>query len=236
MKLIGPFCSCKTRLFLKPAQMSVYIPDDVQKVINLHQNTIQRRYEFKTVFQQLASFCQNLAEAYRKSDTVPKIEISNYHPHYLGASTEKIMGANLKPADFEWTIAREYGFISWKEAQTKAAIPIDEAFEDAVDRLLAGDLKTLQQILESEPGLLHRKSSYGHQAALIHYLGSNGVEIWRQVVPLNIVEMAKLLLEKGANKHLKARIYGGTDVKALIDSSTHPWDVGIGRELSSVFE
>jgi hypothetical protein len=215
--------------------MKIYIPDEVKLVRRLHQQTLNNRSGFNTVFQQLEAFVENISQAYAQQDIATTIEIKNHHPQYLGASPEKIFEANLSKADLQLVIARAYGFADWSIAQSGGNQAFSESFEKAVDLLLSGAKKELLDLLTAQPELLHQRSTYGHNAGLIHYLGSNGIEIWRQVVPSNITEIANMLIELGADKTMKAPIYGISDVKMLIDSSAHPWDAGIGQELSSVF-
>ncbi len=64
---------------------------------------------------------------------------------------------------------------------------------------------------------------------LLHYVGSNGVETRRQQVPLNLAEIARVLLERGADVNARARIYGGCTTLALVSSSAHPREAGVQR-------
>ena len=216
--------------------MHIYIPDEVRLVRRLHQQTLDNGSSYGTVFQQLEDFVKNLLQAYPQKDMATIIEIKNHHPQFLGASPEKIFEAKLSKADLQLVIARAYGFADWSIAKSAGNQAFSEPFEKAIDLLLSGAKKELLDLLTAQPELLHQRSAYGHHAGLIHYLGSNGVEIWRQVVPSNITEIANMLIELGADKKMKAPIYGISDVKMLIDSSAHPWDAGIGQELSSVFD
>jgi len=63
--------------------------------------------------------------------------------------------------------------------------------EQAVNYLLSGQKAELQQLLEEFPHLISATSKYGHQATILHYTASNGVEFWRQKVPYNLVEMTR---------------------------------------------
>ncbi len=68
-------------------------------------------------------------------------------------------------------------------------------FEETVDALLSGDFKKFQEHIARQPSLARQHSRYGHGATLLHYAVSNGVELWRQQVPLNLPEMVRYLLE-----------------------------------------
>src|SRR4029079_14228007 len=48
-----------------------------------------------------------------------------------------------------------------------------------------------------------------HRATLLHYVAANGVEGYRQVTPANAVDVARLLLQAGAEVDALADMYGG---------------------------
>jgi len=98
-------------------------------------------------------------------------------------------------------------------------------------------LGALKSLLKKHPKLLTEHSSYGHKACLLHYTASNGVELWRQQVPTNIVEIAKILLHQGADKNAPMKVYGREfTAYALAESSGHPYDAGIAPELLAVLK
>lgn len=215
----------------------VYIDPDVQMVLDLHQSILADRYSFSTILEQLSAFAENLETAYGKGRSEAIVELKNYHPKCVGQTTETILNTDLKHPDFLLTIAKEYGYQNWEEAERLTQISLDLSFESAVDLLLAGRETELKQLLQREPDLIRRQSRYQHQAGLIHYIGSNGVEIWRQVVPANIQSIAQLLLDCGADPAQSNRIYGGTaHVGDLINTSRHPWKAGVGAKLIALFD
>jgi hypothetical protein len=70
---------------------------------------------------------------------------------------------------------------------------------------------------------------------LLHYVAANGVEIRRQVVPSNAAEIARILLDHGAELRATMPVYGGQyDPLALMRTSAHPHDAGVARELEAV--
>ena len=71
-------------------------------------------------------------------------------------------------------------------------------FETAVEAVIAGDLDTLRALLRSDPSLVRARSQREHHATLLHYVSANGVEDERQKTPPNAVEVARTLLEAGA--------------------------------------
>ena len=71
-----------------------------------------------------------------------------------------------------------------------------------------------------------------HRATLLHYVGSNGVEIRRQKVPANLVAITELLLETGSDVNATARVYGGEmTTYSLVATSGHPVRAGLAEEL-----
>ena len=74
---------------------------------------------------------------------------------------------------------------------------LNTTFEQAVDAIIAGDITTLQTLLTQYPALIHTRSTRDHHATLLYYVAANGVEIERQKTPVNIIDITRLLLEKG---------------------------------------
>src|SRR5262249_39010951 len=93
---------------------------------------------------------------------------------------------------------------------------------------VTGDVGTLSQLLRDHPGLVRARSSREHRATLLHYIAANGHEGFRQRTPKNAVEIARLLLEAGAEPDALADMYGYrvTPLQMLV-SSTHPHDAGV---------
>lgn len=215
--------------------MSIYIHTDVQKVQHLHQSVLQEKEKFSSPYQFLDALAYSLFEGLQLKKSAAAIELSNYHPAYLGKTEALILNQIFTLEDARLSIAREFGYSDWEMLIEQGQIPIDQEFEKAVDLLLAGDLQSLQQLLSTRPTLIMQHSNFGHNAQLIHYVGANGVELWRQVVPSNIVEVTRFLLKCGALPDVKANIYGGSTPLALISSSAHPEAAGLMQALTQVF-
>jgi hypothetical protein len=110
-------------------------------------------------------------------------------------------------------IAQTYGFESWsKFARHVEALgrnsPVAR-FESAVDAIVNGDAGTLRDLLRADPELARARSGRVHAATLLIYVSANGVENYRQKTPKNIVEIAELLLDAGAEVDAPANVYGG---------------------------
>jgi hypothetical protein len=161
--------------------------------------------------------------------------IENSHPRagrLLGADTP---GA-LALADAQLVIAREHGFESWPkfarhiDALTRASSPVSR-FELAADAIVAGDAATLASLLAQDPELVQTRSTRVHRATLLHYVGANGVENYRQRTPPNAVEVAKLLLDAGAAVDALADSYGKSATLGLVATSVHPARAGVQMAL-----
>ncbi len=215
--------------------MNIYKSSEVLTVQELYKTAIENRNLFHFVRDQLLAFIDIFTSAYRRQLPITAVIVSNYHPDWLGATSSAIFNASLPTSELELTILKEYGFHHWDELSF-SPIPLQHHFELAIDYLLTGKFLSLRELLETNPELLHMHSHYGHKAGLIHYIGTNGIELWRQQVPENIGEMTRLLLEYGANPLMNNHIYGGTDhVASLIKSSAHSWDAGVGETLLALF-
>lgn len=212
--------------------MKVYISSHVQQVIDLHRPILERRIPYDTVLEQLTLFAENLYQQFLVQNPAVIIELSNWHPTVIGKKPDEIGKMKLDLPDFQLAIARSYGFKNWEGVQANGKLEFNESFEEAVQALIYGDKNMLTSLLQANPNLINQRSSYQHNASLIHYLGSNGIETWRQVVPENLVEMAQLLLDYGADPLMESNIYGGTKgVLPLIETSDHPYKAGIAQAL-----
>jgi len=103
-----------------------------------------------------------------------------------------------------------------------------EQFESAVEAVIAGDLPTLERLLRENPGLACARSALSHGATLFHYVAANGVEEHRQKTPANAVDVAKMLLQAGAEPDALAFMYGGQHTTmSMLVSSCHPAEAGV---------
>lgn len=108
-------------------------------------------------------------------------------------------------------------------------------FEAAADAIITGDTATLQRLLSQEPQLIVARSTREHRATLLHYVSANGVEDYRQKTPKNIVEIAKILLDAGAEVDAECDAYGGgSTALTLTATSIHPEQAGVQIELMKV--
>jgi hypothetical protein len=148
--------------------------------------------------------------------------------------------AECAPTAAQLVIARVHGFESWPgfaahlEDLARAASPISH-FETAVDAIVSGDAATLQQLLRDRPELIGARSARAHHATLLHYAAANGVENYRQRTPANVVAIAGILLDAGAEVDAEADVYGGgCTTLGLAATSVHPERAGVQNALMQV--
>ncbi len=209
--------------------MNVYVNNHVEQVIALHKRTIDQYLNFKSVNEFLDQLAGNLFKAFKKEDPRSVIEITNNYL-FIGQTPESIFKLQFTLDDAKNTIAKEYGFDEWVKVPSLA---IDHLFEKAVNLLVNGELSALEKIIDKNPELVSKRSNFGHQATLLHYAGSNGIEIWRQKVPENLCDIVQMLLDRGADKHATAHFYGSLPTtKELAETSSHSKNAGIANELA----
>jgi hypothetical protein len=144
-------------------------------------------------------------------------------PDYSAATAREVILANHQ---FE----RWPQFARYREALEN--IPSDLArFEAAVEAVVAGDITTLERLLASHPDLTRARSTRRHHATLLHYVGANGVEAFRQRTPGNAVDVVKFLIYAGARVDEVADLYGGSTTLELVATSLHPLRAGVQDAL-----
>jgi ankyrin repeat protein len=136
-------------------------------------------------------------------------------------------------AQAQFAIAREHGFASWTkfthhiEGLARRQSEVSE-FEAAVAAIVTGNLEALDSLLRTNPELAKARSMREHRSTLLHYVSANGVEDFRQKTPKNIVEIAKRLLDAGADVNAESDAYGGRSTTlGLTATSYHPEAAGV---------
>jgi hypothetical protein len=130
-------------------------------------------------------------------------------------------------------LARAHGFASWPkfaghvEELVRENTPVSY-FETAVDAIVSGDAAKLKRLLHENPELVRKRSTREHRSTLLHYVSANGVEDFRQKTPRNIVEIARLLLDEGADVDAESDAYSGRSTTlGLTATSCHPENAGV---------
>src|SRR2546428_112653 len=121
-------------------------------------------------------------------------------------------------ADAQHAIAHDHGFDTWKNFTDEIARRTGQAEKAAIwraaeDAFVAGDDSTL-----------------------LHYVGANGVEGWRQRTPRNAVQIAEILLEAGRRliDAVADMYHGGCTTLGLVATSIHPRTAGVLQPLIDV--
>ncbi len=159
------------------------------------------------------------------------------HPRFRGKVVSDVKATRLELDDARVVVAHDYGFENWNDlAEFTDAVrhdgPVDR-FERAVEAVISGDVAALQSVLSENPELIRARSTRGHHATLLHYLGANGVEGGRQKTPGNAVEVAKILLDAGAEVDALAGLYDAKcTTMSMLVSSAHPANAGLQARLA----
>ena len=211
--------------------MAVYRHKLIGELREFYGPLLRQQANFASVHHHLEALANRMWEGVQDKNVAIYSEIANYHKEHLGRNIEVLKRLDLDLEACRKTIAHEYGFRRWTEV-THQSQPYDLIFEHTIDAMLEGNTRDFRQNLIQHPFLTDRKSAYGHQATLLHYAVANGVEMWRQQVPLNLAESVEFLLERGINTQAKMKVYGGEYRAAeLLMSSAHPREAGLTGEL-----
>jgi ankyrin repeat protein len=161
---------------------------------------------------------------------VPADQIERIETRIRSANIGKLAGA-------QFFIARAHGFASWPKfarhvGELQHAGSADAQFEEAADAIVSGDIEALRRLLDERPELIRQRSSRDHRSTLFHYVSANGIEDFRQRTPPNIVAIARLLLDAGADVNAESDAYGGHSMTlGLAATSVHPEVAGVQIEL-----
>ena len=155
------------------------------------------------------------------------------------AQAEALRSGSQSRDDARTALAHGYEFQDWQRLEEYVASvqqpgPV-ASFERAVEAVIDGDVPTLKNLLAEDPELIRARSTRVnnadppmHRSTLLHYLAANGVEGYRQRSPRNAADVAKVLLDAGADPNALSWAYGGQcTTMALLVSSTPPADAGV---------
>jgi ankyrin repeat protein len=190
-----------------------------------------------------------LHDGWRRSDGGAVRLFRERHPKFLrddvpwlsrDLSDEEVRAMSVDEGDARQAVARWYDFATWETlVEYVDAVTITGSdvyrFESAVETVVSGDVEALSTLLRDHPELVRARSTRvthfdppRHRAMLLHYIAANGVEGYRQRTPTNVVAVATLLLEAGAEVDALADFYGGEcTTMTLLVSSCHPANAGV---------
>ncbi|HET8773634.1 MAG TPA: ankyrin repeat domain-containing protein [Thermoanaerobaculia bacterium] len=161
------------------------------------------------------------------------------HPRFKGQTVDAVRDATLTLDDARVVIAAEHSFSGWEPLAEFTRAVVDDPrvarFEEAVDAVVTGDAAKLRALLRDGPELVHARSMRRHHATLLHYIGANGVEGYRQHTPPNAVEIARMLLDAGAEADALADLYESKcTTMSILVSSVHPAKAGLQGALAEL--
>jgi ankyrin repeat protein len=148
--------------------------------------------------------------------------------------------------DARLALARAYEYLDWPKLREHVEAmqqpgPV-RRFEQAVEAVIGGDVDTLRRLVAEDPDLVRARSTRAccfdppvHRATLLHYLAANGVETYHQKSPPNAVDVAKVLLDAGADPNALQDSYGGQNTTmSMLVSSTPPREAGVQVPLVEI--
>jgi ankyrin repeat protein len=201
---------------------------------------------------------RDLIRAFKSHDPKATYLIRRYHPKLPGrpdtndrnkVNEAEVRRAGLSLTDAQNIIARAHDFESWAQlakhitALNQKGSPVWQ-FETAVDAIVTGDAPTLRRLLHNNPELIRARSTRQHHATLLHYVGANAVEQYNQKTPKNAAQIARILLQAGAEVEADLG-YGpemrkkypermGSTTLGMVATSCHPAQAGVQIELLKI--
>jgi len=200
---------------------------------------------------------KDLLEAFNSGNPEAMRWVKRYHRRLPGrpdtndrnkVTDSEIRSAKLSLIDAQFVIAREHQFENWSkfkkhvEGLNRKNSRVAQ-FEAAVDAIIAGDITTLKRLLRENPELIRARSTREHRATLLHYVGANAVEGYRQKTPKNVVKIAEVLLKAGAEVDADLD-YGpmrkrypertGSTTLGMVATSCHPAVAGVQIPLLDI--
>ena len=218
-------------------EVKIYKAKVVQELQAFYADIIQSRESYNSIKDHLSAFALKMYEGVNSNNKSQFTELNNYHPKYIGKTVDELIDVSISKEDCFECVAYQRGFKNWNECSTLTNIPYNHSFELAVELLLNGQIDLLKDQLKKEPELIAYKSQFGHQATLLLYSASNGVELYRQQVPSNLEQIIEILLNTGADLNSKMKVYGGEfDTFSLFTTSAHPYKAGIGKRIENMLK
>ena len=159
---------------------------------------------------QLKRQAKELQHLHQERKAAAAARIRANHPAYKQRPDAEIIAAELRLADAQLVIAREYGFPNWaalkhevETANRVAQFRAHSQFESAVAAIDRGDTERLHMLLAAQPELVRARTNleppfgYFTGATLLHHIAWNPGR--SAAIPQNVVAVARVLLDHGAD-------------------------------------
>ncbi len=192
--------------------------------------------------QQLKRQAKELLRDHRAGKPPAAARIAAHHPRIKGQSLREVLNRPFNVAGAQLVLAREYGFPSWAALKHHVELGPRIAqyephpqFDDALAALDAGDIDRLRRLLHAHPDLVHARTNLGPPydyvtgATLLHFVARNPMR--PEPVPHNLVAIAQLLLEAGADVNASTLGPGGGTTMGLLITSKQASDANISGRL-----
>jgi Ankyrin repeats (3 copies) len=197
---------------------------------------------------QLKIEANELRRLHREGRPAAAARIVAHHPAMKGQPLQTVLDRPLALADVHLVLAREYGFDNWarlkhhvETVERVAKFQPHSRFDDAVAAIDAGDLEQLRSLIVSDSTLIHARTNleppYGYftGATLLHHIAGNPDRgrLAGELGPLpkNIVAIARLLLDFGADVNSMTLGPNGSTTMGLIITSKQASDAGVSGPL-----
>jgi len=198
---------------------------------------------------QLKIQATELRRAHHKGNKAAAARIAAHDPKMSGQPPASILARRLTVAAAQLVIAREYGFDSWASlkhhveyARRLGRFATHPRFSDALAALNAGDLETLRRLLADDPSLVHARTNldppYGYfsGATLLNHVAGNpgpsrDSSTPREPLPPNIVDVARAILDAGADVNASTIGPNGGTTMGLVLTSLQASDLDVSGPL-----
>jgi hypothetical protein len=200
---------------------------------------------------QLKIQANELQQEHRDRRPSAAARIAAHHPRFKGQLAQAVLDRPLPLADAQLVIAREYGFDTWPRlkhhvelADAVAAFESHPRFDEAVAAIDAGDVDRLRTLIAADGALVHARTNldppfhYFTGATLLHHVAGNPdrgrLDGLRPPLPANIPDLARLLLEAGADVNARTLGPNGGDTMGLLVTSKQASDANVVGPLIDV--
>jgi hypothetical protein len=191
---------------------------------------------------QLKLQAKELLREHRSRSSSAAARIATNHPRMKGLVIAAVLDRPLALADAQLVLAREYGFESWAKLKDRVErghriekIKPHPRFGEALEALREGDIGRLRQVIGEAPELVKARTNlqppYGYfsGATLLHHVAANPG--WGRALPRNIVEVARALLDLGAEVDAMTMGSNGGTTMGLVITSKQASDSNVSGPL-----